>query len=136
MQPLLAAHLAFKKHILAGLKEYGIKTGQPKILLCISSYPGCQQKDIAENCYVETATLSSVLSHMEKLNLIERRQNAKDKRSYSIYPTEEAQPLYEAVEERFKKTMSVALSGFTEEEVKQFTGYLERMEKNLSESMG
>ena len=108
MKALLAAHLAYKKHILSGLKEYGIMPGHPKIMHYIMLHEGCRQKDIANNCYVESATLSSVLSNMERHGLIERRRSSDDKRSYTIYPKDSAKPIFDAVLDQFDKTESTA----------------------------
>ena len=131
---LLGAHLEFKKHVMSGLKDYGINPGQPKIMYYLSSHKGCSQKDIANSCYVESATLTSVLSNMEKQNLIERKRVKNDRRSYSIYPKKEAKELYDAVEKQFEDTLSVALEGFSEKEVEDFNSYLVRMESNLKKS--
>ena len=136
MKALLAAHLAYKKHILSGLKEYGIMPGHPKIMHYIMLHEGCRQKDIANNCYVESATLSSVLSNMERHGLIERRRSSDDKRSYTIYPKDSAKPIFDAVLDQFDKTESTALAGFTGKERNELEDYLIRKENNLKQSEG
>ena len=136
MKALLAAHLAYKKHILSGLKEYGIMPGHPKIMHYIMLHEGCRQKDIANNCYVESATLSSVLSNMERHVLIERRRLSDDKRSYTIYPKDSAKPIFDAVLDQFDKTESTALAGFTGKERNELEDYLIRIENNLKQSEG
>ena len=136
MKALLAAHLAYKKHILSGLKEYGIMPGHPKIMHYIMLHEGCRQKDIANNCYVESATLSSVLSNMERHGLIERRRLSDDKRSYTIYPKDSAKPIFDAVLDQFDKTESTALAGFTGKERNELEDYLIRIENNLKQSEG
>ena len=136
MKALLAAHLAYKKHILSGLKEYGIMPGHPKIMHYIMLHEGCRQKDIANNCYVESATLSSVLSNMERHGLIERRRSSDDKRSYTIYPKDSAKPIFDAVLDQFDKTESTALAGFTGKERNELEDYLIRIENNLKQSEG
>lgn len=131
MRLLLAAHEAYKKHARKGLKEYRLQARQPKIMYYIYTHPGCQQKDIAENCYVETATLSSVLRNLEKRDLIERRALSTDKRAYSIFAKKEAKDIFEAVKEQFESTTRAALAGFSEKEKKEFLEYLKRVERNL-----
>ena len=86
---------------------------------------------MAENCYVETATLSTVLSNMEKRGMIERRRLDTDKRSYSIYIKDEARPMFEAVKRKFDKTLKLAFSGFSDKEADEFRNYLKRVEENL-----
>ncbi len=131
MRSLLTAHLAFKKNIEMGLKNYGLNPGNPKIILYIAEHEGCSQKELAEYCFVESATLSSVLSKMEKNGLIERRHQGNDRRAYAIYPTQEGQHVFKAVKEQFEDTVSTALSGFTRKEAKEFRAYLQRVTENL-----
>ena len=131
MNSLYEAHECYKKHICGGLKKYGLKARQPKIMYYILKHEGCQQKDIAKNCYVETATLSTVLKNLEKQDLIERRPLPGDKRAYSIFPKEEAREVFEAVRQQFVDTLNTALFGFSDEEREQFLGYLKRVENNL-----
>ena len=134
MKTLLAAHLAFKKCILEKLKVYGLVTGNPKIMYYIYLNEGCQQKDIAENCYVESATLSTELSRMEKNNFIERRRNDTDKRAYSIYIKDEARHIFKEVNEAFDETIKIAFEGFSDKEAKELEDYLSRVESNLKKS--
>ena len=86
LKHLLAVHLRFKKRLLQGLRDYDLMPGHPKIMYFLFNNEGCQQKDIARNCYVESATLSTVLSNMEKRGLIDRIPHKSDRRAYSIYP--------------------------------------------------
>ncbi len=131
---LIAAHVSYKKHILDGLKDYGLKAKHPRILYYVSKHEGCQQKDIAEYCYVESATLSTVLANMEKRGLIERRAQDNDRRAYSIYPKEEARPVYEAVKRQMEDTERIAFAGFSDEEKKEMQDYLRRIEDNIRNS--
>ncbi|MCR4589296.1 MAG: MarR family transcriptional regulator [Lachnospiraceae bacterium] len=131
MKQLLATHLAFKKSILTKLKEFGLKTGQPKIMYYIATHEGCRQKDIAKNCYVESATLSAVLSNMEKRGLIERKRPDSDKRAYAIYIKDGARPVFEAVERAFNEAIKQSFDGFSDKEAEEMIKYLERVENNL-----
>ena len=131
---LLANHISFKRRLLAGLKEYNISSGQPKILDYLGINDGCQQKDIADNCYVETATLSTVLAKMERNGLITREPLEEDRRSYRIRLTDKGRSLVSIVDQEFEKLEDVALEGFSEEEKTQFVSYMERMRSNLQEN--
>ncbi|MCR4990685.1 MAG: MarR family transcriptional regulator [Lachnospiraceae bacterium] len=133
-QPLLVTHLAFKKYIETNLKEYGLNPGNPKVMLYISDHEGCRQKDLAESFYVETCTLSSVLSNMEKSGLIIRKRLRNDKRSYAIYTTPKCRRLLKPVKEQFEKGVEIALSGLSAEESEHLYGYLERIAQNLREA--
>ena len=84
MKSLLIAHLAFRKNVEPKLKKYGLHPGNPKILIFIGDHEGCKQKDIADTFYLETCTMSSVLSNMEETGLIKRKRLKNDKRTYTI----------------------------------------------------
>ena len=134
MNPLLGTHLAFKRNVVKGLSDLGLKASQPKILYHIYSHEGCSQKDVSENCFIDTATLSTVLANLEQKQLITRVPDEDDKRAYKIYATEEGRKVMEAVDIQVEKSQQIALNGFSSEEIAQFTAYLERAFKNLNES--
>ena len=134
MQSLLIAHLAFKKNIENNLKRYGFNPGNPRTLLYISDHEGCRQKDLAEAFYVESCTLSSVLTNMEESGFIERRRSEKDKRSYAIYMTPKGRQISETVLKQFSDTIETALSGFSQEEAAQLHDYLDRVADNLKKA--
>ncbi len=134
-QSLLHADLVLcKKYFLSEIKAHNITSGQPKILEYLGSHGPCPQKDIALNCYIDKATLSSVLTGMEKSGLIERSSDIKDRRVKLIQLSEEGWKLARALNQDFFKTESVALTGFSEEEAAQFISYLKRIRNNLSDA--
>ncbi len=134
MKLLYDAHLAFRKNISPKLLKYGLKSGNHRILLYVSNHPGCLQKDIAENCDVETSTLSTVLSNMEKKGLIVRKRFENNNRSYAIYVTESGQKISEDSLKHLIDSSEVALKGFSPKEAEEFRSYLKRIIKNLKES--
>lgn len=134
MKSLLLAHLSFKKNVETKLKKYGLNPGNPKMLTYIGDHEGCKQKDIAEEFYMETCTLSSVLSNMESTGLIERIRLENDKRSYTIHLTKKGKRILSAVRNQFDDSVETALSGFSPKEAAELRGYLDRIVKNLKES--
>ena len=133
MATLLNTHIVFKKKILHGLSGLGLKASQPKVLYYIFLNEGCSQKELSQNCNEETATLSTVLSNLERKKLIIRTPNNDDRRAYKIYPTDEGRKVMELIDDEVKKAMEEALEGFTEDEVNQFSDYIDRVYKNLKE---
>lgn len=131
MRSLFKAYWAFTKNMEKGLKDYGLNYGNPKIILYLSSNEGCRQIDIARECYVETATLSTVLSNMEKNGLIERRRLEDNKRSYAIYPTEKGREIFRLVRNQYNDTYDIAFAGFSGKELEELSSYLERVSENL-----
>ena len=134
LQPMLIAHLAFKRNVEILLKKYGLHSGNSKFMLYIARNEGCSQKDLAETFYIESCTLSSVLANMEERGFIERKKPEKDKRSYCIYTTPKGRQLLEPVRNQFKKTIETALSGFSSKETAMLYDLLDRVANNLKEA--
>ena len=134
LQPMLIAHLAFKRNVEILLKKYGLHSGNSKFMLYIARNEGCSQKDMAETFYIESCTLSSVLANMEKSGFIERKKSEKDKRSYCIYTTAKGRQLLEPVRKQFENAIETALSGFSSEEAEMLYYYLDRIANNLKEA--
>lgn len=134
MKLLYDAHLAYRKIVAKKLMQYGLKSGNCRILTYVSDHPGCLQKDIAENCDVETSTLSTVLSNMEKKGFIERKRFEKNNRSHSIYVTEKGKKIANDSHVQLNVASDIAFKGFTKEEIDEFRTYLKRVIKNLKSS--
>ncbi len=134
LQPMLIAHLAFKRNMETTLKKYGLHPGNPKFMLYIADHEGCSQKNLAKTFYIESCTLSSVLANMEERGFIERKKSEKDKRSYCIYTTPKGRQLLEPVRNQFKKTIETALSGFSSKETEMLYDLLDRVANNLKEA--
>ena len=135
MKSLFTAYWAFTKNMEKGIKNFGLNYGNPKVILYLMNHEGCRQIDIARNCYLEAATLSTVLSNMEANGLIERRRLEENRRSYAIYPTKKGREIFSIVSCQFDKTSDTAFAGFSEKEMKEFQAYLDRVTENLQQNV-
>ena len=135
MKSLFTAYWAFTKNMEKGIKNFGLNYGNPKVILYLMNHEGCRQIDIARNCYLEAATLSTVLSNMEANGLIERRRLEENRRSYAIYPTKKGREIFSIVSCQFDKTSDIAFAGFSEKEMKEFQAYLDRVTENLQQNV-
>ena len=135
MKSLFTAYWAFTKNMEKGIKSFGLNYGNPKVILYLMNHEGCRQIDIARNCYLEAATLSTVLSNMEANGLIERWRLEENRRSYAIYPTKKGREIFSIVSCQFDKTSDIAFVGFSEKEMKEFQAYLDRVTENLQQNV-
>lgn len=55
------------KKLFADIKGLGLSIGQPKVLDFLKENDGAVQKGIAKGCHVELASLSTILTGMEKM---------------------------------------------------------------------
>ena len=66
---------ASARHFYPKAARLGLTRGQPRMLRFLGENDGCRQKDIAEKFYIRAASVSGILSTMEKEGLIERKVN-------------------------------------------------------------
>ena len=97
----------------------------------MKEHDGAVQKDIAKGCHIEPASLSTILTGMEKSGLITRETNENNRRNLYIYMTDKGKAICEQVTEHFSQIEKKALSGFTEEEIENILTYLTKIHKNL-----
>lgn len=115
----------------AEFSKLGITQGQPKILDFLSVNDGCIQREIANNCNIEPATVTSILSIMEKAELIYRNQDPKDKRVLKVFLTEKGKIAQKEVEKIFNLIDMECFEGFSEEEKDQTIKILNRLYENM-----
>ncbi|WP_291570869.1 MarR family winged helix-turn-helix transcriptional regulator [Clostridium sp. UBA4548] len=118
--------LAFREFAKIDLTE-----GQPKILSFLAKNNGCIQKDIADNCRIKPATVTSVLANMEKAELIYRSQNSENRRILNVFLTDKGVKAQKQVGVIFNKIDDLCFKGFSEEEKLQAIELLDRIQSNL-----
>ncbi len=108
--------------------------GQPKVLSILREMEGCLQKELAEACHVEPATMTSLLKNMEQRGLIvKERQLVSGKRAYRIYFTEHGRILADKVWEAVWELEDISFAGFSAEEKEQFLQMFHRIQDNLAQ---
>lgn len=130
---LMADYLLFQKSLLANIKDTGLTSGQPKILDYLLDHEGAVQKEIAENCHIESATMTSILLGMENKGLIVREKKDGNRRNLYVYLTDKGRALAEQMEVIFEKIEEKAFSEFHEEEKKTLMNLLTKINQNLHE---
>ena len=75
----------------ARVGEQGLTLARTRVLFALSRRGSLTQKQLAEELEIETPTLVRVLDGMEKQNLIERREEAGDRRAKRIHMTPEGE---------------------------------------------
>ncbi len=114
------------------LPDIGLSPGQPKVLDFLFDHDGCIQRDLAELCGIEPATMSRLVDKMEGDGLLVRRPAPGCKRSLQLWLTDlgRARRLdFHAVRDQVE---AVELAGFSPEERAQFRAYLTRHYRNLT----
>ncbi len=117
------------------LVESGIEisSGQGRILFVLWKKEGLTVGEISRQTSLAKNTVSVVVDGMVQKGLLERKINPENRRQTIISLTENAKAMrekYEAVSERMRVLF---YQGFSEQELKQFEGYLARIRNTLAE---
>lgn len=120
----------------ADLAEIGISHGQPRVLHYLSEHDGCIQKEIADTFDLEPATVTDILSIMEKAGLVERRCDPADRRALRVFLTAKGGATHGKVEAIFARVEREAFAGFTAAEKRQAFAALARLYDNLKRAEG
>lgn len=123
----------YTKKVFDNVADRKLSKGQPKILEYLYTNDGAVQKDIAKSCFIEQATVTSILTRMEKNELIIRKVDPDNRRFQFVYLTEKGKVEAKFVIESFEMLEKNAPKDFTIEEKSQFLNYLNRVNNNLKE---
>ena len=106
---------------------------QGRILYVLWQEDGVPIKVMSEKSGLAVTSLTTMLDRMEKSNLIFRKQDETDRRKTLLFLTEKAKSLKAGYDSVSEKMESIYYRGFTDEEILQFEGYLDRVRINLEE---
>ncbi|MDE6724470.1 MAG: MarR family transcriptional regulator [Ruminiclostridium sp.] len=129
---LMADHFLFQKMLFSGIKDTELSLGHPKILDYLKDHNGTVQKEIAEACHIEQASLTSVLNGMEKKGLITREMRHGNRRSLYVFLTDKGRKLAERINTEFEKIEKESLKGFSEDEKELLNEFLSRIHENIN----
>ena len=82
---IMANQMLVQKSLLENTKKIGLTIGQPKVLDYLKDHDGSSQKDIAQGCFLEAGSLTSILNRMEENGLIERKILNGNRRTFHIF---------------------------------------------------
>lgn len=116
----------------ANMSDYQLSPGQPKVLRYIQSHHDCKLKDIAEECDVESATVSKILESLEEKKMLTRQINPQNKRAYQLNLTAKGEEALQRWTKHCLDIENISLKGFSEEEKAQLRDYLSRIYTNLT----
>ncbi|MDO5547844.1 MAG: MarR family transcriptional regulator [Eubacteriales bacterium] len=128
---MLMNHTLFQKQAFEQLADTPLSIGQPKVLDFLYEHDGCMQKEIAEGCLLEPASVTSLLSRMEREELIRRTAKDGDRRSLYVFLTPYGKEMAERVRHAMHEIESRALSGFRPDEQDVLMQFLEKIHSNL-----
>lgn len=131
---LMTSHLALQKKLMTALRPDGLTVGQPKVLDYLIEHNGANQKEIAQACHIEPASLTSILNGMEEKNMIERKMLHGNRRSLHIFVTPKGRQLQKSISEAFHTLEDTAFDGLSEDDRMAFMRIFKHIYENLTEN--
>ncbi len=108
---------------------------QGRILYVLWQQDGVPIKTVSDSCGLAITSLTSMLERMERQGLILRKPDSQDKRKTLLYLTDKARALQKDYDAVSLQMGSLYYRGFSEQEVRQFEAYLQRIQQNLEENL-
>lgn len=129
---LMVNQIIMHKQLFARIADTGLSYGQPKVLEYLLEANGCTQREIADGCRIEPASVSSLMTKMEADGLIERRSEDGNRRSLHVYLTDKGRNAATCVERTFAVLEAQAFEGIAPEAVDSAKQVLFQVYENLT----
>lgn len=118
--------MLYKRLMSKHLERLNITYSQLMVLRVINQEPGITAKEILMQMDTDKATLSGVLSRLERDQYIERVKNDQDRRIQNIYVSEGSEKLCNEVSIIEAACIDDLVKGISEEEAETFLNILDR----------
>lgn len=112
----MKTYLRMKRLVMAQAQPLGLSPGQPKILEFLAEHGEHEQKDIAQYCEIEAATVGSILLRMEAAGLVTRRNRPNNRRSLYVSLTPQGEEMARILQGIFAAAEAQITAGLTGEE--------------------
>ena len=125
---MFRTEMARKRRIHPVWTDMGLIAGQPRVLSQLFIKDKITQKELAEACCIEPATLSRAL---EAMGYIIRNDNPQCRRSFLISLTEAGKKMAVKVKETFEGLEEEMMEGISDEEMDTIISLVSRIYDNL-----
>lgn len=133
MRLLIRAEKARRQVLQPLLASIGLTFGQGhvRILNTLHTEDGITQKELADRCRMDEATISRNLDKLSRSGYLERKPDPASRRSFLICLTEEGRREAETLRHLLAYVDDQFWAGLTEEDMEIFARYLEKICENL-----
>jgi MarR family transcriptional regulator for hemolysin len=118
----------------AKVEQLGVTRAKWILIAAVALRPGATQRMIATHLEITDVTAGRLIDRMCADGLLERRENRQDRRAYSVYLTEKAQPVLAQLMKAAEAHESEVFASFDEAELELLDSFLTRISQNLNAS--
>jgi DNA-binding MarR family transcriptional regulator len=128
------AHTSMFRHLSKLMKEQNlpITPEQFSVLSHLWQKDGVQQSELALCTNRNRANVTRILDILERESIVERRDDAKDRRVFRIYLTEKGKSLRDATAKCAERTIKDSLKGLTKDEIDTCIKVLLKIKSNVA----
>lgn len=112
------------------LKKHDITLVSLRYLVIIKKIEGINLQDVAAQLNVDKAIVTRTIKKLVDLDLVEKRQDKNNSRSYSLHLTKKGYDTVEDIKSIFKDWFYSVTCDFTEEERALYVSFIERVYSN------
>lgn len=116
------------------VEDHTISQVQSHILYELARSEGPSMQHVAETIGMDITTFSRQIQTLVKLELVEKRQSAEDKRMYHLYLTESGKKLEDEINDEISHYLHNVFSNLTEKESKEVLASLKTLNAAMSKS--
>ena len=120
----------FRRYSENVLKKHDITLVSLRYLIIIKKIEGINLQEIAVELNVDKAMVTGTIKKLVDLDLVEKRQDKNNSRSYSLHLTKKGYETVDDIKSIFKDWFSSVTCDFTEEERELYISFIERVYSN------
>ena len=118
------------------LEELGLYRGQPPMLFVLWEQEGATHGELAARLHVKPATITKMITRMEKAGFVARRPDPEDQRVSRVYLTNAGRSIRDRVEQVWRTLEEETFEGFGAEERDLLQRFFLQMRENLKRVVG
>lgn len=113
------------------MDQIGLYRGQGMLLKYLSRFDGLTHSEIAEKLEISPAAVTKVIKRLEEQNYLKRQPDPTDERISRVFIQPDGLKTIEKINQIFLQLDHETFLGFSEEELEQLRGFLNRIQENL-----
>jgi MarR family transcriptional regulator for hemolysin len=116
-------------------RELNMTRAQWAVLVRLQRFEGVKQSELAEMLDLAPITLARLIDKLSAIGLVERRDDAKDRRANRLFLTDKATPTLERLGALGEEIMGLVLAGFDAAAIAEMTERMKRIKANLKNEL-
>ncbi|MGH4139897.1 MarR family winged helix-turn-helix transcriptional regulator [Clostridium sp.] len=121
-----------KNFVDAKLKKYNLNKVQAEVLLFLWEDNGANLTQINELFLFNKATITKIITHLEKYNYVNRVVCESDRREKGIYLTDKAKNIFSSITEILKEWEDILIANISNDDIEKIRSMLAKMVDNIT----